>query len=432
MRSRDQSSGRDPGASEENSVIRPLHRFAPIVPVAALCLSLGSTGTASAKRVRDPDDTNGPLDIARVHVGQSGPRLSVRLQTFQPWQARTLSGNPGLDPRFPQSYLCLELAQDDARSRSCLTTTGKGHRRLTLLRLDDTGEVEPKGTVGAKIHRGGNRSFRASFRFHDAGLVPGRFGWRAISGWGDASCVPPARKRRRLRATAPAAQCTDQAPDGGGFVGAKIRRPRIVGCTHHGPLVRYHGNGKRKQVALTFDDGPSAYTSRVIKILDEHNAKGTFFVVGQEISGRQDVMRRALRHGHEIGNHTLHHAMLPSGSDLRATSSMIRAATGFRPCEFRPPGGAINSAVARTARSAGMTTVVWDVDTRDWTGLASSPIYSRAISARRGSIVLMHDGGGNRSPTVSALPSIVANLKRRGFKLVTVSRLIGQHPIWRP
>jgi peptidoglycan/xylan/chitin deacetylase (PgdA/CDA1 family) len=406
-------------------------RLAPIVPLAAaVWLTLGTTGTAGARGVRDPDDTSGPLDIARVHVGQTGPKLSVRLQTFEPWQARTLSGNPGLDPRFPQSYLCLELAQDDARSRSCLTTTGKGHRRLTLLRLDDAGGVEPKGTLDAKIHRGGNRSFRASFRFHDAGLAPGRFGWRAISGWGDPSCRPPARKRRR--ATPPPLRCTDEAPEGGGFAGAKIRRPRIVGCTHHGPLVRSHGGANRKRVALTFDDGPSAYTSRVIRVLDEHNAKGTFFVLGQEISGRQDVMRRALRHGHEIGNHTLHHTMFPSGADLRATSSMIRGATGFRPCEFRPPGGEVSLAVARAARSAGMTTVVWDVDTRDWTGLSSSAIYSRAISVRRGSIVLMHDGGGNRSPTVSALPSIISNLKRRGFKLVTVSRLLGQRPIWRP
>jgi peptidoglycan-N-acetylglucosamine deacetylase len=407
-------------------------RLAPIVPLAAvaLCLFLGVTGTARGKGTRDPADTDGPLDIARVHLGQSGPKISARLQTFEPWQARALTGSPAFDPRLPQSYLCLEVAQDDERSRACLTTTGKGRRRLMLLRVDDTGVVHAQWTVDAEIERGGNRSFRTSFRFGDVGLAPGRFGWRAISGWGDPSCVPPARRHRR--SSPPPVRCTDEAPDGGGFVGARIRRPRLAGCTHHGPLVRRHGSERRKQVALTFDDGPSAYTSRVIRILDDHNAKGTFFVVGQEISGRQQVMRRALRHGHEIGNHTTHHGALPSGPDMRATSGMIHRATGFRPCEFRPPGGAVNLRVARAARSAGMTTVVWDVDTRDWTGLSASGIYSRATAVRRGSIVLMHDGGGNRSPTVAALPSIISNLKRRGFELVTVSRLIGQRPIWRP
>jgi peptidoglycan-N-acetylglucosamine deacetylase len=185
-------------------------------------------------------------------------------------------------------------------------------------------------------------------------------------------------------------------------------------------------------VALTFDDGPSGYTSSVINVLDQHHAKGTFFVIGQEIGGRHEVMRRALRHGHEIGNHTMHHGMLPPTSDLRATSSLIDHATGFSPCEFRPPGGAINLAVARGARSLGMTTVVWDVDTRDWTGASSGVIRSRATAVRGGSIVLMHDGGGNRGPTLAALPGIISELKRRGFKLVTVSRLLGQRPIWRP
>jgi len=424
------------------------YRLAPLVPIAALiCLTLWVTsGTARTKGVRDPDDAAGPLDIVRVHVGQSGRKLSVRVQTHEPWGAGQLLGNPGLDPTNPESHLCLELAQDDARSRSCLTKTGKGRKRLTHLKLDSTGAVESKRSLDAKIKRGGNRSFRASFRLGKAGLRPGRFGWRAISGWGDPSCASPAPgpsrgtkgerestgARKRRRDAARAVQCTDQAPDGGGFAGSKVRRPHIVGCTHHGPLVRYHGSGHRKQVALTFDDGPSAYTSSVIKILDQHNAKGTFFAIGQEVGGHQSTLRRAVRHGHEIGNHTMHHGVAPPASDLRATSSLIRRASGFKPCSFRPVGGAINLAVARGARSAGMTTVVWDVDTRDWAGASSGAIRSEATSVSRGSIVLMHDGGGNRSPTVAALPGIVSELKRRGFKLVTVWRLLGQRPIWRP
>jgi peptidoglycan/xylan/chitin deacetylase (PgdA/CDA1 family) len=421
-----------------------------IVASAALsfCVLLTvASGTANRKGGKhDGDDVEGPLDIARVHVGQSGPKLSLRLQTYGQWQARQLDGNPALDPRFPQSYLCLELVQGTTRSRNCLTTTSKGRKRLNHLKLDRNGAVESKRTLDAQIKRGGNRSFRATLHFRDAGLSPGRFGWRSISGWGVPSCAPPPPARRadarakrdsvgphaRRQPIVPPVQCADQVPDGGGLAQGKVHRPRVVGCTHGGPLVRYHGGGRGKRVALTFDDGPSGYTSSVINVLDQHHAKGTFFVIGQEIGGRQEVMRRALQHGHEIGNHTMHHGMLPPASDLRATSSLIHHATGFSPCEFRPPGGAINLSVARGARSLGMTTVVWDVDTRDWTGASSGVIRSRATAVRGGSIVLMHDGGGNRGPTLAALPGIVSELKRRGFKLVTVSRLLGQRPIWRP
>jgi peptidoglycan-N-acetylglucosamine deacetylase len=422
-----------------------LLRATPVVVFAAtVCLVIAAaSGTARTKGLKDPDETDGPLDIQRVQVGQSGPKLSVRVQTYGGWEASGLQANPGLDPSSPESYLCLELAQSGTLSRSCISKSG-GKKRLSLMKIGSNGTVEAKRSLEARVSRGGSRSFRATFKAREAGLRPGRFEWRAISGWGDPSCAPPpstptSRHDRgpstgdggKRRAT-PALQCTDQAPDDGGFTTAKLRRPRIVGCTHGGPLVRTRGGGRRKQVALTFDDGPSAYTSSVIKALDRHKAKGTFFVVGQEIPGRQGTLQRALRHGHELGNHTLHHGFLPPASDLRATSSLIRRATGFRPCTFRPPGGVISLSVARGARAAGMTTVLWNVDTRDWTGLSSSAIKARATAVGRGSIVLMHDGGGNRGPTVAALPAIISELKRRGFELVTVTRLLGNRMIWRP
>jgi peptidoglycan-N-acetylglucosamine deacetylase len=391
----------------------------------AVCLSVAAAaGSADSKGIGDPDDARGPLDIARVQVAQSGPKLSLRVQTFEPWEASALEGNPALDPRSPESYLCLEFADEDDRSRSCLTTGAGGEKRLTQIRIGSSGDVASRRRLDAKIERGGDRSFRASFRFGDVGLGPGGFGWRAISGWGNPSCAPPAH--------GPAPVCTDVAPDDGAIAKGKLRRPHVVGCTHRGPLVRHRGGGQAKQVALTFDDGPSPFTSGVIKALDRHGARGTFFAVGQEVAGRQSALRRALRHGHEIGNHTMHHQMLPPTSDLRATSSLIRRTTGFKPCSFRPPGGALSLGLARGARAAGMTTVLWDVDTRDWSGVGSATIKARATAVRPGSIVLMHDGGGNRAQTVVALPSIISELKRRGFELVTVSRLLGQRMKWRP
>jgi peptidoglycan/xylan/chitin deacetylase (PgdA/CDA1 family) len=118
---------------------------------------------------------------------------------------------------------------------------------------------------------------------------------------------------------------------------------------------------------------------------------------------------------------------------MAITSNRIKEATGFRPCLFRPPYGAYDSRVVSDARSLGMTTVNWDVDPTDWTTPGSEAIYQRVVShVQPGSIVLMHDGGGNRSQTVAALPRIIQNLKGRGYHFSTVSQMLGQRTIWEP
>lgn len=416
-----------------------------------LALSLAvSSGTAKSNGKHDPDDAAGPLDIRQVHLGQSGPKLGMRIETFGPWKARDLIGDPGVDPAVAQSYLCIELVQQGRRSRNCLTASKQGRERLTHMKVEAGGSTRGSDSIDAGVRRGGRRSARISFRFEDADLKPGHIGWRVISGSDDTACAVTASAAGEEKPDAkapddaepppppppppptPTGACDDQLPDGGGTMRFKVRQPRIVGCTHGGPLIRSRGRTKGKQVALTFDDGPSSYTAGVLKALDDRDVKGTFFVVGQEAGGRGGVLRAAVEHGHEVANHTMHHDMLPSSTDMRATSGVIRRATGFTPCSFRPPGGAINLSVAHGARSLGMTTVLWDVDTRDWTGIDSGTIRSRATSVRSGSIVLMHDGGGNRGPTAAAVPGIISTLKGRGYELVTVSRLLGEHPIWKP
>ena len=118
---------------------------------------------------------------------------------------------------------------------------------------------------------------------------------------------------------------------------------------------------------------------------------------------------------------------------MAATNSRIRSVSGFTPCLFRPPGGAYNSRVVADAKALGMTTVIWNVDPRDWSTPGSGAIYSRVVSAARpGAIVIMHDGGGNRSETVAALPRIIRTLRDRGYHLVTVSKLLHQRMIWGP
>ena len=111
---------------------------------------------------------------------------------------------------------------------------------------------------------------------------------------------------------------------------------------------------------------------------------------------------------------------------MRETNQLVRRATGFEPCLFRPPGGHVDAAVVAAASSESLTTVTWDVDPRDWTDPGAAAIRSRVTEAvRPGSIVALHDGGGDRSQTLAALPGIIRDLHRRGYKLVTVTTLLG-------
>ena len=123
----------------------------------------------------------------------------------------------------------------------------------------------------------------------------------------------------------------------------------------------------------------------------------------------------------------MHHSSGPGQSDLHQVNQLIERATGFQPCMFRPPGGYLPSATSAAAAALHMVSVIWDVDTRDWTTPGSGAIYSEAVSGGKGSIVLMHDGGGDRSQTVAALPGIIKNYKSRGYKLKTMTQLLGGH-----
>lgn len=185
---------------------------------------------------------------------------------------------------------------------------------------------------------------------------------------------------------------------------------------------------KPRIVALTFDDGPSGYTGKVLRILRQHRVPATFFVVGQETEGRVKLLRRMRHGGHEIGNHTWSHPYLTALSNrqvrnqLRRTNRRIRQETNVRPHVFRPPYDAVNGRIRRIARNMDMRTVLWDVDPREWEQPGCSAISARVNSGvDRQSIVLMHDGGGNRSQTVCALSTVIRSLKRRKYRFVTAT-----------
>jgi peptidoglycan/xylan/chitin deacetylase (PgdA/CDA1 family) len=206
-----------------------------------------------------------------------------------------------------------------------------------------------------------------------------------------------------------------------------------TGCTHGGSPFVTHGPQGRKRIAIGFDDGPSDYTPGVLRVLRNFDSHATFFEIGQETSGRRATMKKILRQGNEIGNHSLHHELDPSSGSLHETDRLIRRATGFRPCDFRPPDGSVNSGLVSRAHAQHLVTVNWDVDPRDWSNPGVEAIASNVIgNAHNGSIVVMHDGGGNRSETIAALPAILSHFRHRGYKFVTVAELLGHKFIYPP
>ncbi len=198
-----------------------------------------------------------------------------------------------------------------------------------------------------------------------------------------------------------------------------------VQSTAHG-IVSVRSN---RYVALTFDGGPwRSWTDGVLRVLKRNDARATFFFIGKHVRLYPRVGRRVVRAGHQIGNHTMSHPRLTSCSnarvkrELRGTNREIRRRYGVSPTVFRPPDGITDSRVRRVARSLGLTQVMWTADSADWLYPAPSAITRRVMRrVKPGGIVLMHDGGGNRSTTVKALPTIIRRLRARGWEFVTVS-----------
>jgi peptidoglycan-N-acetylglucosamine deacetylase len=204
------------------------------------------------------------------------------------------------------------------------------------------------------------------------------------------------------------------------------RRGRPIGCVPRRPLFRVHGPRGRRRLSLTFDGGPSRYTPTVLRTLRRFGARATFFLRGDQIRGRAHILRRTLRAGHELANHSYSHPHLPSFRELARTNRLVRRLTGFEPCLFRPPFGVWNSRLIGDARRLGMLTIYWDLDSHDSVGADAATLFSRVVGlARGGSIVLMHDGPGQRPATRTALPRVLRALRRKGYRMVTVSELLG-------
>jgi peptidoglycan/xylan/chitin deacetylase (PgdA/CDA1 family) len=221
--------------------------------------------------------------------------------------------------------------------------------------------------------------------------------------------------------------------DGGTVVGAG---EEPFGCTSTAGAIAREGMAAAKaanEVALTFDDGPSStQTPAILETLDRLGARATFFEEGRHVRGREALMRQILAAGDEIGNHSFHHPVDPGEGELASTQTAIRAATGFTPCLFRPPYGELDRKEKAAAQASALELVFWTLDSEDDTHPGVGAIRARVVRrAKPGSIVLLHDGG-DHPQTVEVLPGIVEGLQRRGFRLVTVTELLGGETVYRP
>lgn len=187
-----------------------------------------------------------------------------------------------------------------------------------------------------------------------------------------------------------------------------------------------------KQIALTFDDGPSIQnTEEILRILKEYQIRATFFVIGENAAAEPDRIRMIYEAGHEIGNHTYTHAYITKlekaalREEIQKTEDVLKQITGEKPCIFRPPGGYYDEESLALLEEMGYRSILWSLDTRDWSMPKSDTIASKIEeNAVGGDIILFHDLNDKRLPTPEALKRILPYLKENGYEFVTISEMI--------
>ncbi len=187
-----------------------------------------------------------------------------------------------------------------------------------------------------------------------------------------------------------------------------------------------------KIIALTFDDGPHRkYTAEILDVLEQHNAKATFFIVGQNGEKNPELLSRMYEEGHELANHTFTHPLKTNVANLmkeiQQTDEVIVGITGYQPTLFRPVEGQYTDAMIEAIAKEGYKVVMWSwhLDTLDWKSPGVHRIVNTVLKGvKAGNIVLFHDGGGNRAQTVKALEQILPKLEKQGYQFVTVSELM--------
>ena len=185
-----------------------------------------------------------------------------------------------------------------------------------------------------------------------------------------------------------------------------------------------------KVIALTFDDGPTPETLKILEVLQKHQAVATFFCLGANLRENPEIAKRVVQAGNAIGNHTWHHfyhnvTEKTASDEIDNTGVHIYRSTGAKSLLFRPPGGRLNNGFADYAKKKNYVVVMWSIDPKDFLQPPASEIARTVLSqATSGAIVLLHDGGGDRQQTVEAVSTIIPKLKQQGYRFVTVPQLL--------
>jgi len=402
------------------------HRRAGVSLISIAALALGMLTPAAAAGGRPP------AGLAGVHaasVRQSGRRVD--------WTVSLVHGLSAHGLATGRRSLCLLLERPTSGApdeRLCLAPPIAHHRRrlgLSLARVRGA-DVGSARHVGGSVRVGdGGRRVRVS-------VVPTALGrryrslrWQALSTAAGPGCS----------ATGARGVCTVTYPARRHLL-ARLHTPRLVGCVAHGPSIVYGGSPSRREIALTFDDGPwdDPPTIDFVNLLAREHVPATFFEIGDQIHEFDPtgaVERLMLADGDMIGDHTWTHPNMEALPPARQTSELelaadaIRRATGFTPCLWRPPYGSVDTALESLARRLGFLTIYWNDDPRDWSLPGVASIVHTAVSeARNGGIVEMHFGGGPREETLDALPQIISTLRARGYRFVNLVQMLGLREIW--
>jgi peptidoglycan/xylan/chitin deacetylase (PgdA/CDA1 family) len=404
-------------------------RIIVALTVAGICGLLGAVALALVPAAAASRSTPQPLVVQSTSVVQDGASIQWQVQLAQPF-------SPGALTRGRRA-LCLLI--DGVRAavptrEVCVAGPAKGSRAPRLYYMNVIGATAgPAQHVPATVTRGSDRELTASFLPSAVGLAYSPFHWQVISTIRAAACAA----RSPVRAT-----CFKLYPPKPALL--DLHAPGPVGCVPSGPSLVYHGPSKRREIALTFDDGPwsDPPTIDFLHVLEQAHVPATFFEIGRQLAGYDPggtVAKRMLLDGDMIGDHTWSHpnmaATAPAAQRVQLLDTLTaihRSTGGFTPCLWRPPYGAVSPSLVKLARSLGLLTIMWNVDPRDWSMPGVDAIYANVVSnAAPGAIVLQHFGGGPRGQTLAALPKEIATLRRRGYRFVTVAEMLGLKLLYR-
>jgi peptidoglycan/xylan/chitin deacetylase (PgdA/CDA1 family) len=202
----------------------------------------------------------------------------------------------------------------------------------------------------------------------------------------------------------------------------------------HCAKVHYSGDPSRGVLSLTFDDGPHPeYTPRILDILKTYGVRATFFVLGQNVKQHPEIVRRMVREGHQVANHSYTHPSFVKvrqttlDKQIEDTNKIIEEVAGVLPTSVRPPYGALNDRVIGSILDKhGLNIIMWSVDPQDWRRPGIDVVVQRVMDgAKPGSVILLHD---IHKQTAQALPSILTGLLAKGYQFATIDQLFGIRP----